>query len=86
MKVIPFKESNRAYAADQPEYETLHAWKADGDRQGRIVCLWQLTWRERLRVLWTGQVWHQILTFNKPLQPQVLSAEKPELEDQHATR
>ncbi len=86
MKLIPFKESNREYAADQPEYQTLPAWRARVDSQGRLVCCWQLTPLERLKVLFTGVVWHQILTFNKPLQPQLVTADKPEMEESNAAR
>lgn len=85
MNTIPFKESNREYAANQPEYETLPAWRATSDRSGRIVCLWRLNWKERLRVLWTGHMWHQILTYGQPLQPQLLQVEKPSMEDADAT-
>ena len=85
MKTIPFKESNREFASNQPEYETLPAWRNRQDRQGRIVCCWKLTWKERLQVLLTGRVWHQILTFGKPLQPQLLTTDKPEMKDDNAT-
>jgi hypothetical protein len=86
MKTISFKESNRDYAANQPEYNTLPCWRDSQDREGRIVCLWQLSWKERLRVLFTGHVWHQILTFGKPLQPQLLQTDKPEMEVSDVTR
>jgi hypothetical protein len=29
-------------------------------------------------VLFSGLIWHQILTFNGPLQPQLLTVEKPD--------
>jgi hypothetical protein len=32
-----------------------------------------------LRVLWNGLLWHQIMTFNQPLQPQLLLTQKPDL-------
>lgn len=32
-----------------------------------------------LAVLWRGTIWHQVLTFNQPLQPQLLSVDKPEM-------
>jgi hypothetical protein len=38
-----------------------------------------LTWRERLRVLLGGVLWHQVLTFKGPLQPQLISVDKPEM-------
>jgi len=45
-----------------------------------------LTWRERLRLLWSGRIWHQILTFNQLVQPQQLSAWKPDMCDECARR
>ena len=78
MKVIKFPEQSVTYAENQPEYLPLPAYRFN-DEQGRIVCCWQLTWRERLRILFSGLLWHQILTFYKPLQPQLLTVEKPEM-------
>ena len=66
-------------AKDQPEYLPLPAHRFAGDPQGRIAFCWQLTWRERLGVLLGGKLWHQVLTFNQPLQPQLLSVEKPNM-------
>jgi len=54
------------YAADRPEYlplPTIH--RADGVVLSRC----KLDWRERLRVLWTGNVYLSVSTFNTPLQP-----------------
>lgn len=77
MEIVGFPEQTVVYAADQPEYQPLPAFR---DEQGRIVCCWRLSWRDRLRVLVTGRIWHQVLTFNRALQPQLLTAEKPEME------
>lgn len=77
MKLIEFPEQTVVIAKDQPEYLPLPAHRFTGDHQGRIAFCWQLTWRERLAVLWRGVVWHQVLTFNHPLQPQLLATEKP---------
>lgn len=74
-----FWECNRVLAEDQPQYQPLPVHVA-GD--GRMTCSWQLTWRERLELLIGGRIWHQILTFNHPLQPQLLLTTKPELEDE----
>jgi len=79
MKIIEFPEQTTVFAKDQPEYLPLPAHLTLGDPRGRITCCWQLTWRERLSVLTSGKVWHQILTFNKPLQPQLLMVKKPDM-------
>lgn len=79
MKLQPFEETNTVYAENQPEYISLPAYKVPGDPYGKILCSWKLTWKERFKILWKGVVWHQILTFNKPLQPQLLTVDKPNL-------
>ena len=79
MKLIEFDEQTIVIAKDQPEYNPLPAYRFKDDLQGRIVCVWELTLRERIKLLITGKVWHQILTFNHALQPQLLTIEKPEM-------
>jgi hypothetical protein len=78
VKLIPFREQTVVIAKDQPEYIPLPAHQF-GDLQGRIACCWKLTWLERIKLLATGRIWHQILTFHKPLQPQKLTIDKPEM-------
>lgn len=84
MKPISFTEQTIVIAENQPQYLPFPAHRFAGDTEGRIACCWQLTWRERFAVLWRGVVWHQILTFNKPLQPQLLTAEKPDMPNDSA--
>lgn len=62
------------FAKDQPEYIPLPAFKT-GD--GMVITRWSLTWRERIRVLFSGSIWLSVLTFNGPLQPVKLDAECP---------
>lgn len=80
MNLIEFKEQTVVIAKDQPEYKPLPAFKRANDPSGLIVCCWKLSIRERLTVLFSGLIWHSVLTFNRPLQPQLLTAEKPEME------
>jgi hypothetical protein len=54
-----------------------HRFADDGD--GRVAWCWKLSWRERLVVLATGRLWHQVLTFAAPFQPQLLTVEKPQM-------
>jgi hypothetical protein len=77
-EIVSFPECNTIFAKDQPEYRPLPAHRY-GDEQGKILFCWRLSWRDRLRVLWTGLLWHQVLTFRHPLQPQLITIEKPEL-------
>lgn len=76
MNLIEFPEVTTVYGKNQSQYRPLPAYVSQ-DNEGTLVCCWQLTWRERLRLLCTGKVWHSILTFHKLLQPQLLSVEKP---------
>ncbi len=78
MKLIEFPEQTVVIAKNQPQYQPLPAYQF-GDPEGRIACCWRLTWRERLRLLITGKLWHQILTFGEPLQPQLITIEKPDM-------
>lgn len=66
------------YAKDQPPYIPLPVVKL-GDDTGTVLSRWRLTWRERLRVLWSGDVYLWQLTFGGPLQPTKLEATRPEI-------
>lgn len=81
MQPSRFEEQTMVYAEDQPEYIPLPAHHFN-DAEGRIAFCWQLSWRERLKVLMTGRVWHQVLTFHQPLQPQILETDKPDMGDE----
>ncbi len=67
MKPIEFEESNTVFAAYQPQYLPLPAFKSD---DGKVISCWKASFRERLIFLFTGKLWLYMLTFNKPLQPQ----------------
>ena len=78
MELIKFKEQTVVIAKDQPEYLPLPAHQFN-DEHGRIAFCWKMSWRERMRVLFTGVLWQQVLTFNQPLQPQKLETIKPDM-------
>ena len=85
MKVVEFQEQSVIIAKDQPQYIPLPAYRfsdSKGRAKGRIACCWELSLTERLHVLFSGRIWHQILTFNMPLQPQLLTVKKPEMPPQ----
>lgn len=73
---IDFPEKTADIAKDQPEYLTLPAW-IEPNFPGRVVSCWSLSWKERIRVLFTGRLWLSQLTFGENLQPQLPSVEKP---------
>lgn len=74
MDPIRFDGVNVTLAENQLEYIPLPACRYP---DGRLVFCWRLTLRERLTLLLRGVLWHQVLTFNKPLQPQMVSVECP---------
>ena len=76
MKPFKFKGHNCVFAEDQPEYLPLPAHKGP---DGRVTTCWRLTLRERLQVLFKGEMWLQQLSFGQPLQPQLPSADRPQL-------
>lgn len=78
MRLVRFPEVTMVIAENQPEYHPLYAHRFDReDPEGRIACCWSLSFTERLKLLFTGRIWHQVLTFNKPVQPVKLTVEKP---------
>ncbi len=56
------------FAEEQPEYISLPALRIYG-HYGECITKWQLTWRERLHMLFRGEFFFLQLTFNQPLQP-----------------
>lgn len=77
MEPINFKGANVVYGANQPEYIPLPAEKWPGNHGGIVTC-WKLSPEELARVKETGVIWLSMLTFNRPLQPVLLSVDKPE--------
>jgi hypothetical protein len=78
MKPIDFKDRNVIYAEKQPEYTSIPALKIDSDN-GEVVSCWKLSFRERIKILFTGTIWMSIATFNKPLSPSYLSVNKDDV-------
>lgn len=78
MKPINFKEANVVFAKDQPEYQPLPAYRIDSPK-GEVVSCWKLSFRERLRLLFTGKLWIQLLSFNQALTPQYPTTIKSEV-------
>jgi len=62
----PIEGRHVVYAAQQPEYQPLPAWR---HADGRLVTRWRLSWRERLSALIGRDLFLEVLTFGQPLQP-----------------
>lgn len=63
------------YAADQPEYQPLPAFKCVN---GKILTRWEFTDEEKRLVAEQGYIYLAVHTFNQPLQPVYLSATPPD--------
>lgn len=78
MKPVEFPQQNVVFAKDQPEYLPLPAYRS---ANGHVVTsCWRMSWRERLRNLFSGRVYVSLLTFGSPLQPQIISINPPAVE------
>ena len=75
MKNVKFEGCNIVYGKDQPEYIPLHAQKT-GDVT--ITC-YKLSFKERIKILFTGLLWLGQMNFGKSLQPQLPSVNKSDL-------
>lgn len=77
MEPVNFEDANVVFGANQPEYIPLPAEKRPG-RSGEIVTCWELSPDELKRVQETRKIWLGVLTFGQPLQPVIVSVDKPE--------
>lgn len=73
MKPISFPEQNKTWAKDQQPYLPLPAYS---DTVNTVSC-WKLSWRERLKLLFTGKLWLRQKNFGQPLQPQLPTVDTP---------
>lgn len=79
MKPIVPPLCNVTYAKDQPEYTPLPAYRDDTDPTTSLVTLWELSDDELIEVQKTKKIYLKVLTFNKPLQPLLLSVYEREV-------
>lgn len=68
-------------AENQDEYGNLPAVFLDN---GVIVTRWRLSFRERLKVLFAGNIYLWMWTFGNPVTPVLIEIEKPQLETKSA--
>ena len=78
MKPIKFKHQNVVFAENQPEYQQLPALKLDTS-EGEVISCWKMSFKERLKVLFTGKIWLSLMGFNKPLTPTYLSVNRKDV-------
>ena len=76
MKPIEFHGVNRVLGQSQDEYNNLPVYVAE-DACGSVVCLWSLTLKERIKLLFSGTIWHTTSTFGGLYMPIHMSLESP---------
>ena len=76
MENIKFKECNTVFAKDQKEYKELSAFR---DEDGTVITCYKLSFKEIIKIVFTRKIWLGLMTFNKPLQSQLLSVDKNDL-------
>ena len=77
MKAINFKECNVNFAGNQKEYKNLPAFY--DSKNGIVISCYKLTFKDLMKVIFTRKIWLGVMTFNKPLQPQLMSIYKSKL-------
>lgn len=86
MRPVKFKGYNGVCAKDQPEYQQLPVFVSPNrlDRGPVVFCM-KLSFWERVRVLFLGCVWVQLLMFRdrlgnvRPITPSFFSTKKSEV-------
>lgn len=63
------------FAETQDEYTTLPSQVSDDNKVALFV--WKLSFRERVKLLFSGLLYHQVLTFGQALQPIRLEVDEP---------
>jgi hypothetical protein len=66
-------------AKNQPAYRPLPVLRFHDMGEGTVLSRWRFTWRERLRVLFVGDIYIQQMTFGELLQPILPTVEVPHL-------
>ena len=72
MENIKFDESNIVIAKDQDEFKALWAYMDD---EVTVSC-YKLSFKERLKILFSGELWIGQVNFGMPLQAQLPSVYK----------
>ena len=76
MKPLEVPEQTVVFAKDQKEYLPLPCYM-DDEQGGRVYHCWGLTWKERFHLLFSGQLWINVLNFHQRLQPILPMVECP---------
>ena len=72
MKAIEFKNQTHKLAETQDQYITLPILQIPG-KEGEVISCWKLSFKERIKLLFTGILWHNQFTFGNDPMPIRLS-------------
>ena len=75
IRIKEIKEEPILFAKDQPEYQPLPAYKY----KDNVLSCWNLSWKERLQVLFGGRIFLTLKVFGKPLTPSYISSDFKEI-------
>ena len=78
MKPTKFKHQNIVFGKGQKEYQQLPALKIDTP-EGNVITCWKLTFWDRIRVLFLGRVWLNLMSFNNVVTPSYMSTDRKDL-------
>lgn len=81
MQPLNFEGANIVFGANQPEYIPLPAERVGKPETGQINTCWELSPDELKQIQETGKIWVSLLTFGQPLQPVLVSVDKPDVHD-----
>lgn len=78
MKSVKFKDANVTFAENQDEYNQLPALRLYDKNDTIITCV-GLSFKERLKVLFTGRIWMSEMNFRRALTPRFFSVDQDEV-------
>jgi hypothetical protein len=79
--VVPgYEEHEVVYGKNQPQYMQLPTLAFSDEVGVGLITRWRLTWRERWRLLFRGDLFVHIRTFGNALQPILPTTDAPEID------
>lgn len=76
MKPFKFKHHNAIAGDGQKEYVPLPILRFGNDPEGQIVSCWKLSFKEKVKILFTGKMWLSMFTYQSDLQPSLMSVHR----------
>ncbi len=74
MKAIKFKGFNQTFGLNSKVFPPMPAYQS---KEGEVVTCWQMSFAQKLLILFTGKVWVHTITQNANLQYFILTPIRP---------